>query len=225
MEESWIVLILMAFALGMRHGFDLDHLAVIDGIARTIRHKTRLSRWTGFLFSLGHGIVVTAASLIIGSGLMQSQVPDWLEDLGAWISIAFLLLFGTLNLWNVFGNTPHSPGRIQSFLLKKLNHRKWTPGWILAIGALFAFSFDTFTQIALFSLSASLLAGWLFSGILAFVFMIGMMVTDGLNGLFISTVIQRADRASVVFSRGLGFLISAFSLFIGASGLLGRVLK
>lgn len=213
--------IFMAFTLGLRHGFDLDHLAVIDAITRTVRENRHLSKFIGFLFSLGHGIVVMIVSLIIGSGLIQSHVPEWLDGLGAWISITFLLIFGSLNLWNVFQGVSAAevPAGIKSFLLKKIGSTKYTPGMILLIGALFAFSFDTFTQIALFSISASLLSGWFFSVVLGLFFMMGMMVTDGLNGLLISNILQRADGASVMISRSLGVIISAFSLIIGLMGL------
>ena len=208
----------MALGLGVRHGFDLDHLATIDAISRTIRENRFLSKFVGFLFSLGHGIVVMAMSLIIGSGMMQSHIPEWLESFGNWVSIAFLFLFGVLNLINIFQNptNPALPVGIKSFLARIITKKKFSPAMILVIGALFAFSFDTFSQIALFSISASLLAGWFFSGILGLCFMVGMMLSDGLNGLFVSTLILRSDRLSLLFSRGLGLSISLFSLTVGS---------
>jgi high-affinity nickel-transport protein len=214
METSWIVLISMALTLGMRHGFDLDHLATIDAITRTVRDNRLLSKFVGFLFSLGHGIVVILISLIIGTGLMQAHIPKWLDGFGQWVSIVFLILFGALNLYNLFQNQT-LPAGLKSFLVKKLSGKKFSPLLILSIGALFAFSFDTFSQIALFSISASLLSGWFFSGVLGLFFMLGMMLSDGINGLVVSTLIQRADRFSVVLSRGLGLIISLFSLGLG----------
>ncbi|MBS3905055.1 MAG: hypothetical protein KGZ39_06995 [Simkania sp.] len=221
-ESSWQWMILMALTLGIRHGFDLDHLATIDAITRTTRDNRTLSKMVGCLFSLGHGAVVILISLVIGGGLMRSHIPLWLEGCGNWISIFFLVIFGALNLWNVFQNTPSStlPVGIKSFLAKKITATKTTPLWIMAIGALFAISFDTFSQIALFSISASLVSGWMFSGILALFFMLGMMIADGLNGLFVSTLIQRADRTSLLLSRSLGVTIAIFSLVIGFSSLL-----
>ena len=218
LNQSWYLMMFMALGLGVRHGFDLDHLATIDAISRTVRENRILSKIVGFLFSLGHGIVVTAMSLIIGSGMMQSRIPGWLESFGSWVSIAFLFLFGILNLINLFQNpaNPALPVGIKSFLAKIIAKKKFSPAMILAIGALFAFSFDTFSQIALFSISASLLAGWVFSGILGLCFMVGMMLSDGLNGLFVSTIIQRSDRFSLLFSRGLGLSISLFSLTVGS---------
>lgn len=220
-NTSWIVLASMALTLGIRHGFDLDHLATIDAITRTVRDNLFLSKIVGFLFSLGHGIVVILISLIIGSGLMQSHIPEWLDGFGQGISIMFLSIFGVLNLYNVFQNPSNQtiPAGIKSFLAKKLSTKKYNPMLIVSIGALFAFSFDTFSQIALFSISASLLSGWLFSGILGIFFMLGMMISDGINGLLVSTLIQRADGVSVVVSRGFGLAIGMFSLGIGLMSL------
>lgn len=217
MHQSWILLILMALMLGVRHGFDLDHLATIDSITRTVCDNRYLSRMVGFLFSLGHGLVVIVLSLIIGSGMMQSHIPEWLDNFGNWISIVFLFLFGVLNLWNVLRSPQKSamPTSLKNYLSKKLIRQNYNPIFIVLIGALFAFSFDTFSQVALFSLSASLLAGCLFSGILGIAFMLGMMASDGMNGLFVSALIQRANGISIILSRLFGLTIASFSLIIG----------
>ncbi|MCX6989690.1 MAG: DNA repair protein [Chlamydiae bacterium] len=221
-DTSWQLMVFMALVLGIRHGFDLDHLATIDALTRTVRDNRLLSKMVGFLFSLGHGLVVILVSLIVGGGLVQAHVPEWLEGCGNWISIFFLVVFGALNLWNVFQSSPSTnmPVGIKSFIARKITGKKSTPFLITMIGALFAFSFDTVSQIALFSISASLLSGWLLSGILGVFFMLGMMMSDGLNGLFVSTLIQRADRTSIVLSRGIGLTISMFSLIIGFMSLL-----
>jgi len=226
MNQSWLFLMLMALTLGIRHGFDLDHLATIDAITRTVRDNRLLSKSVGFLFSLGHGLIVIIISLIIGSGLIQSHTPEWLDSFGQWISIVFLFVFGALNLWNLFQSpsTSHLHVGIKTFLSKKITSKKASPAVIMLIGALFACSFDTFSQIALFSISASLLAGWLFSGILGLCFMLGMMISDGLNGLFVSTLIQRADRVSFILSRSLGLAISLFSLSLGAISLFNTLM-
>jgi len=221
-STSWIVLVSMALTLGIKHGFDLDHLATIDAITRTVRENRFLSKLAGVFFSLGHGIIVTLISLIIGSGLLKSHIPEWLDGFGQWISIIFLFVFGMLNLYNVFQNPTNQNTIVglKSFLVKKLNAKKLNSMMIMSIGALFAFSFDTFSQIALFSISASLLSGWLFSGILGLFFMLGMMISDGINGLIVSALIQRADKISIIVSRGLGLTICLFSLAIGSMSLL-----
>ncbi len=215
----WMIFI--AFTLGMRHGLDWDHLATIDAITRTVSQTRYLSRLVGFLFSLGHGLVVTVISLLIGGGLMQTHIPEWLDGFGSWISIIFLFLFGLLNLWSLFQEPMQGtlPVGIRGMLASKLMGKKYNSFLIIGIGALFACSFDTFSQIALFSITASMMSGWAFSGILGLFFTLGMMVTDGFNGLFVSTLIQRADAMSMKLARGLGITISLFSLITGCLGL------
>lgn len=221
-DSSSIWMIFMAITLGLRHGLDLDLLATIDAITRAVRNRRYLSKMNDFLFTLGHGFVVILISLIIGSGLMKAHTPSWLEGFGNWISIFFLIVFGLLNLWNVLQRPSQSalPEGVGSLFVKKFISKKYNPSLIILIGALFALSFDTFSQIALFSITASLMSGWLFSAILGIFFTLGMMISDGFNGLFVSALIQRADGMSLVLSRSLGLAISFFSLITGIIGLI-----
>lgn len=201
MKDSGWFLIAMAFLLGIRHGFDLDHLATIDSITRTVSNNRYLSKFIGFLFSLGHGSVVILISFFIGSGFKPSAVPEWLNGVGDVISIVFLFLFGLLNLWNIIQHPSDKsiPTSFKSYLSRRLIHENFNPVFIMGIGGLFAISFDTVSQVVLFSLSASALAGCLFSVLLGVVFMLGMMMSDGLNGFLVSIFIQRADGMSFFF--------------------------
>jgi hypothetical protein len=54
----------------------------------TALKRPRLSRWAGFLFSLGHGIVVRLAATIVGYSAAEWAAPSWIEQVGAWISIS-----------------------------------------------------------------------------------------------------------------------------------------
>lgn len=56
-NSGWLLLS-MALTLGVRHGFDLDHLATIDSVIRTVSNHRYLSRIVGFLFSLGHDMIL-----------------------------------------------------------------------------------------------------------------------------------------------------------------------
>ncbi|HAT8180677.1 TPA: DNA repair protein [Legionella pneumophila] len=216
MNDSGWFLISAALLLGIRHGFDLDHLATIDAITRTVRNKPSLSSMVGFLFSLGHGLVVIIVSLIIGGGIISASTPEWLNEVGNIVSITCLFLFGLLTLWNTVNYSSHviMPTNLRNYLSRKLVHNNAHPLLILCIGALFALSFDTISQIVLFSLSASALSGFLFSGLLGFIFMMGMMMSDGLNGIFVASLIRRADGSSLFFSRLIGFGIAFFSMGI-----------
>jgi high-affinity nickel-transport protein len=87
------------------------------------------------------------------------------------------------------------------------------------VGALFALSFDTMSQAAVFSMAATTIGGWTFGVVLGLVFMLGMMVTDGVNGLWISRLLRAADRRALVASRVMGFTVGGLSLLVGLFGL------
>ncbi|MGB7543180.1 MAG: nickel transporter, partial [Burkholderiales bacterium] len=107
MPHDWLGLVLVVFILGLKHGMDPDHLATIDGLTRFNAHKRpRLSRWSGCLFSLGHGVVVTLVAGFVAAMATEWSAPEWLEHIGAWISILFLLALGYVNLRVVFRATP-----------------------------------------------------------------------------------------------------------------------
>ena len=222
MPQDWLGLVLVVFILGMKHGMDPDHLATIDGMTRfNAQRKPLLSRWSGFLFSLGHGIVVTSVAAIVALSATSWSAPAWLEDLGAWISILFLLVLGVANLREVFRAAPDQPVRAVSvkgrFLRRftETNH----PVVIAAVGAAFALSFDTLSQTALFSLTASNLAGCVFSIALGILFMIGMMLTDGVNGLWVARLLRATDQRALIASRVMGLSIGFLSLLIAALGM------
>ncbi len=106
---DWVALAALAFTLGLKHGLDADHLATIDGLTRfNARARPAMARWCGALFSLGHGAVVVVVAVTVGTVARQWEVPAWAGDLGAWISIAFLLALGLLNLTD---GAAHGPGR------------------------------------------------------------------------------------------------------------------
>ncbi len=219
-----IIQLSMALFLGMRHGLDLDHLATIDSITRTAPNR-QISKFAGMLFSFGHGLVVITISLIIGSGIANLEVPNWLNNFGNAISVIFLFLFGILTLWGVWNNSASNVvlPSIKRLLFNNILCKKskdteqqdeFNVLYIVLIGALFALSFDTFSQVALFSLSAKAMAGGFFAAILGIFFMLGMMASDGINGYLIANILQRADRFSIMFSKLAGLIIACFSLTI-----------
>jgi len=221
LPHDWLALLTLVFALGMKHGFDPDHLATIDGLTRFNASNRRLSRWCGLLFSLGHGMVVMAAALAIGLLSRQWAIPAWLEDSGAWISILFLLLLGALNLVAVFQTAADQvvqPSGLKGKLLGRLQQANH-PALIVLVGALFALSFDTMSQTALFSLTAHSIGGWSYALLLGFAFMVGMMTTDGINGLWISRLLRRSNQVACIASRVMGLSVGFLSLLVAGFGM------
>lgn len=212
---------LLVFVLGLKHGFDADHLATIDGLTRfNSRKRPRLARYCGALFSLGHGAVVVATAVAVSLLARQWQAPAWLEIFGAWVSIGFLFALGLLNIHAVMRAQPSEmvrPVGIKGRFLGRLAQAS-RPGLIALVGALFALSFDTLSQAALFALTASQFGGWQEALLLGLLFMLGMLVTDGINGYWISRLIVRADQIARVASRLMSLTVAGISLLVGALG-------
>jgi high-affinity nickel-transport protein len=222
LPNDWLGLVLVVFFLGLRHGMDPDHIATIDGLTRiNAQARPRLSRWSGCLFSLGHGLVVTLVAGIVAAVAGEWTAPVWLEHLGAWISILFLLALGLANLVAVFVAPRDQPVKIAGLKGRWLGRFASAshPVVIAAVGAAFALSFDTLSQAALFSITASGMAGWVFSVALGIIFMLGMMLTDGINGLWVGGLISRAGKRALIVSRAISLAIAFLSLAIAGLGI------
>lgn len=214
-------LLLLVFVLGMKHGFDADHLATIDGLTRfNARDRPWLSRYAGSLFSLGHGAVVLLIALVVSLVAGRWQTPEWLELSGAWISIGFLSLLAWLNLHAVFSARPHEMVRPVGLRGRLFGHisRVSSPLGVALVGALFALSFDTISQAALFALAAAQFGGWQHALLIGSTFLLGMLFTDGLNGLWIARLIRRADDTAVIASRVMALAVGGMSLLVAAFG-------
>ena len=227
LPSDWLSLVAVVFLLGVKHGFDADHLAAIDGLARyNARERPRLARWAGLLFSLGHGLVVTAVAVAVATAASQWRAPAWLEGTGAWISITFLTLMGVANLVAV-GRTPRGevvrPVGLRTRLFSRLA-RADHPVVVAGVGAAFALSFDTISQTIVFSMTGSHLLGWAFAAALGLVFTVGMVATDAANGLWVSHLLRGADRRAAVASRVMGLAVGFVSLAVAALAAARRLL-
>ena len=89
---------------------------------------------------------------------------------------------------------------------------------VAGVGALFALSFDTLSQSALFAATAAQFGGVGHALALGAVFVVGMLATDGLNGWWISRLIARADQIAVVASRVMGAAVACASLLVAGLG-------
>lgn len=221
LPSDWLSMLILTFVLGIKHGFDADHLATIDGLTRyNARARPGLARYCGTLFSLGHGAVVMAIALGVSVLAGRWEVPEWFGTLGAVISIAFLFALGSLNLTAVLAAEPHEmvqPVGLKGRLLGNLRHVSH-PVLVALVGALFALSFDTLSQAAFLALTATQFGGWEHALVLGLLFMLGMLLTDGINGLWIARLIARADQVALIASRVMGLVVSGVSLMVAAFG-------
>jgi nickel/cobalt transporter (NiCoT) family protein len=221
LPSQWTALCLLVFLLGLRHGFDADHLAAIDGLTRINQRRGRaFAPLCGSLFSLGHGVVVLAIALAVGIAQRSQRVPDWLELSGAWISIGFLALIGAVNLRAVLTAAPQNavaPVGVKGAFLKRAM-QAGHPLTVALVGMLYAISFDTVSQSVVFALTATRFGGFAAALFIGSLFVLGMVLTDGANGLWISRLIARSDRVGLIASRAMGLGIAIVSLLTAAYG-------
>ncbi len=214
---------LMVFLLGIKHGIDPDHLVAIDGLTRfNANDRPLLSRWAGFLFSFGHGMIVVAFTTFLGAAVTQQQASHWTETVGTMTSAVFLLILGGMNLYSALRvdfSKMFKPIGFRTIFMARF-FRVGNPFSIIFIGALFAISFDTLSQVALFTATTSKPGGWQYAALAALIFTFGMMLPDAANGLWLSKLISRADVHARVISRIMGGIIASLSLTIGTINLI-----
>jgi nickel/cobalt transporter (NiCoT) family protein len=162
----------LAYALGLRHAFDADHIAAIDNVTRKLIQDGRAPLATGFYFSLGHSTIVVLLTLAIAlaTRAVTRVVPE-LQTFGHFagtiVSGGFLYLIGLLNLsvlldlFRVFRAMRGAGGDAVEFervlrqggLMTRVFGRLYrTVGhsWhMYLIGFLFGLGFDTATEVGL----------------------------------------------------------------------------
>jgi high-affinity nickel-transport protein len=90
----------------------------------------------------------------------------------------------------------------------------------MGVGALFALSFDTLSQSALFAVMAVQFGGLEHALTLGGLFVLGMLASDGVNGWWVSRLIDRTDRMAVLASRTMTMAVACVSLLVAGLGAL-----
>ena len=98
---------LTAYALGMRHAFDADHIAAIDNVTRKLMEDGQRPLGVGFFFSLGHSSVGFGLALLISLGVRAvigpvaddaSALHHYTGLIGTSVSGFFLYLIAAINI-------------------------------------------------------------------------------------------------------------------------------
>lgn len=215
-------LLFAVFLLGVKHGFDADHLAAIDSLARiNARSYPVLSKQVGMLFSLGHGTIVIIAALCIATWITSLEVPPWMERTGNWLSIGLLIVLAGANLLSVFRSSPGVAIRSSGWH-GVLFTRLFSAGHAstaFCIGALFALSYDTLSVAALFGLIASRSHGAPTALLLGATFVVGMLVTDGLNGMVVAKMMKKSEKNAYFASLVMALAVAGAGLCTASFGI------
>jgi cytochrome c biogenesis protein CcdA len=193
--------------LGLRHGFDYDHLAAISDIA-AVQTSWKKSMRLGVTYALGHALTVVAlgAAVIMLHISLPEKLNSWTERL-----IGITLIALGIGVVASLKSQKHSHSRMQSRLAVLISGVNWmwwkvrlisrpqtprpTPfSWnysgksVFGIGIVHGLGAETPSQLMLFLLAASL--GGTAKGFMGLgAFAIGLIVmntlmTASLGGLF-----------------------------------------
>ncbi len=228
--------------LGLRHGFDYDHLAAITDIT-SVQRNWREGMRLGLLYALGHAITVA----ILGSAVifLHLSLPRNLDAIGERLVGATLILLALYVLISFFRRrsdpTHHHalpPSRI-ALLITGARHAKWRvqrlhnpdaprpepfsfrydKGSVLLVGIIHGLGAETPSQLLLFLLAANLggtSRGFL--GLLCFIaglLIMNTLMTASASGIFASST-HRPRLQTLITS-----LTAVYSFIIGAIFLLG----
>ncbi|WP_457101641.1 HoxN/HupN/NixA family nickel/cobalt transporter [Microbacterium sp. P5_E9] len=190
---------LTAYALGVRHAFDADHIAAIDNTARRLTERGRPASTVGFWFSLGHSTIVVVLCILLTFGItaISSSLADdssalrtWTGVIGPTVSGVFLLLIAAINIGSLRRGHGHAAGPVLR-LLGPLEKSVDRPSRMYLVGLLFGLGFDTATEIGLLTLAGAATLGavpWWAALTLPVLFAAGMSAFDTTQG----AVIHRA---------------------------------
>jgi nickel/cobalt transporter (NiCoT) family protein len=190
----------LAGLLGFRHGFDADHIAVVDGMtrARQLQRSDWGARWVGLQFAAGHSAtILIAALLLFGQGAV---LPAWLDGLGFVISTTLLLLIAASNAGHALKPSDgglRPPGPVAA-LLFRFTGQSMHPA---LVGVAFALSLDSLAQAAFFAARGSDHSGMATVVWMALSFGAGMMLADAANGALLAWFASRSDRLARQASR------------------------
>jgi nickel/cobalt transporter (NiCoT) family protein len=168
----------LAYALGLRHAVDADHISAIDNVTRKLLQERRQPLAVGLFFSLGHSTIVVAlcVAVAVAASLVSAKFVA-LEGAGSLIgtsisalfliAIAIINIFVLASIFNAFQRTRRGEAfpdlTLDEFLAKRgLVGRLFRPllrivneSWhMYPVGLLFGLGFDTATEVAVLGIAA-----------------------------------------------------------------------
>jgi high-affinity nickel permease len=241
MSSALELALLSCALLGLRHGFDYDHLAAISDITsvqRTWREGMRL----GLLYALGHALTVA----LLGTAviLLHLSLPHHMDAIGERLVGATLIILAIYVLVSFLRRKPadhhHNVPRSRiALLISGARYTAWrvrslrnpdTPkpdpfsfrydrGSVFVVGIIHGLGAETPSQLLLFLLAANL--GGTSKGFFGLIsFIVGLLIMNTLmtasaSGIFASST-NRPRLQTLVTS-----LTAAYSFIIGAIFLFG----
>jgi high-affinity nickel-transport protein len=241
---------LTAYALGMRHAFDADHIAAIDNTTRKLMGEDKRPLSVGFWFSLGHSSVVFGLCLLLSFGVkaLAGQVANGSSTLqtvagtiGTTVSGTFLMLIAVINAVVLVGivkvfrkmrEGEYSEAELEEHLNKRglmnrilgrVTKAVSKPWHMYPVGLLFGLGFDTATEVSLLVLAGGASAfslPWYAILTLPVLFAAGMSLLDTIDGSFMNFAYEWAFSQPV---RKVYYNITITGLSVAVAVIIGGI--
>jgi high-affinity nickel-transport protein len=237
---------ILAYTFGLRHAFDVDHIAAIDNTVRKLLEAKQKPSGVGFFFSIGHSTIVFVLAILtaVATQWVRQSIP-LLEKfggmIGTTISGVFLLTIGGLNfvvfisMFHLFWGMRQDRRQTDSIeqllesrgffirLIRPLMKFVYKSWHAYPIGFLFGLGFDTASEVALLTIS-SLTAKHThsISAVMALpiLFAAGMSLLDTADGILMTSAYRWAFTTPL---RKLYYNLSVTGLSVAAAVLIGLV--
>lgn len=240
---------LSAYMLGLRHAFDVDHIAAIDNVTRKLTADGERPKSVGFWFAIGHSaMVVILALAVVGAARAAGALLDdssparrvlgmagTLASGGFLFAIALVNVVALVGIWRVYvdlrsgrfderGLREHLDNRgLLARILKPVMRRIARPGQMFVVGMLFGLGFDTATEVTLLALAGSGAAAglpWYAVLTLPVLFAAGMALMDSADGLFMTAAY---DWAFANPYRTVAYNLSVTGLSVAVALIIGTI--
>ena len=227
---SW-ALIGTGLVLGIRHGFDWDHIGAIADISASQESRQR-SIFLGFMYAFGHTLVVIILGILaiwLGAqlpiwvdGIMEKVVGVTLITLGIWIIYSLIINRGKLSItsrWIILVRIFAYIARRIKYLFVNRRHvntsvkRSYGASTSGLIGVVHGIGAETGSQVLLLAAVAGATTSLTATLVLSS-FVFGMLIT---NSLMIFGMAMGWARTTPHKSINIliGLLFSCFSLTVG----------
>ncbi|HCI80755.1 MAG TPA: HoxN/HupN/NixA family nickel/cobalt transporter [Ktedonobacter sp.] len=169
---------LTAYAFGLRHAFDPDHISAVDNVTRKLMQEGKRPIGVGFFFSLGHSTIVVSLTVVIAITALTLKNFTGLQAfggiVGTLVSSLFLLLIAVINIvvlldiYKTFREVKNG-GVYNDYTLNESLNKRGLMGrffrpllaltknsWnMYPVGVLFGLGFDTATEVGLLAIAAT----------------------------------------------------------------------
>jgi high-affinity nickel-transport protein len=239
MPSTLELALLSCLLLGLRHGFDYDHLAAISDIT-SVQRNWREGMRLGLLYALGHALTVALlGSAVIFLHLSLPRHLDAISERLVGATLILLALYVVVTFLRRDSKHHHIPRSRIALLISGARYTGWhlrrrfnpaaprpepfsfqyNQSSVFVVGIIHGLGAETPSQLLLFLLAANL-GGTSrgFIGLLSFIvglLLMNTLMTASASGIFASAT-NRPRVQTIVTS-----LTAAYSFIIGAIFLLG----